>query len=314
MKVAVLGAGFSGLALSWYLLQKGCEVTLYDAKGIGAGASGIASGLLHPYPGEGVKRSLYADEAMKETLALLHLAQKFSIDQVADFSGLMRHATPDQSETLKKHITTYGDVDLISNDLFLIKSGVSVYSTVYLDGLYKACLSKGLTFCVKKITQINELVEYSHRFFALGAGIFAFPDMQIRKVNPVKGQALICEWPLYLPPLDKAVLGKGHIVPLGKGLVHLGSTYERGLLDEGTSLENTLQALAPLAKELVPAWNEINPIAVRSGIRLAPIGHYLPFFNKVGSQDWVLTGMGSRGLLYHAYIAKQLVEAAFFNS
>lgn len=51
MNIAIIGAGFSGLALAYFLLQSSAHVTLFDAVGIGGGASGIATGLLHPYPG-----------------------------------------------------------------------------------------------------------------------------------------------------------------------------------------------------------------------------------------------------------------------
>ena len=41
MKVAVLGAGYTGLACAWHLLHspfrpRGLEVTLFDERGIGA--------------------------------------------------------------------------------------------------------------------------------------------------------------------------------------------------------------------------------------------------------------------------------------
>ena len=53
MKVAIVGAGFSGLACAWHLLHMQTEppqVTLFDRKGIGGGASEITAGLIHPLP------------------------------------------------------------------------------------------------------------------------------------------------------------------------------------------------------------------------------------------------------------------------
>ena len=42
MKIAVIGAGLSGLSLACQLIDSGqCAVTLFDCKGIGGGASGI---------------------------------------------------------------------------------------------------------------------------------------------------------------------------------------------------------------------------------------------------------------------------------
>src|SRR3990167_8526020 len=111
MKAAVIGAGFGGLALCWHLLERGISVDLYDQKGVGAGASGVASGLLHPYAGEDLKRSWRADLALQEARDLLAVSQRFSSKQVADFSGLIRKTTEEQSRTLLKHASTYGDVE-----------------------------------------------------------------------------------------------------------------------------------------------------------------------------------------------------------
>ena len=77
VKLAVVGAGFSGLAVSFHLLERGVEVDLYDQKGVGSGASGIGSGLVHPYAGEQLRRSLYATEGMEATRRLLQVAGEY---------------------------------------------------------------------------------------------------------------------------------------------------------------------------------------------------------------------------------------------
>ena len=67
MKVAVIGAGFCGLAVVWNLLnqlfQPNLEVTLFDKTAIGSGASGVAAGLLHPYAGAHAKLNWRGKEA-----------------------------------------------------------------------------------------------------------------------------------------------------------------------------------------------------------------------------------------------------------
>lgn len=57
-RVAVIGGGFAGLAVSWHLLSTACnarpvQLHLFDAYGLGAGGSGAAAGLLHPYTARG---------------------------------------------------------------------------------------------------------------------------------------------------------------------------------------------------------------------------------------------------------------------
>lgn len=61
-RVAVVGGGFAGLAVSWHLLEAAraagqpLQLQLFDAYGLGAGGSGAAAGLLHPYTPRGKVR------------------------------------------------------------------------------------------------------------------------------------------------------------------------------------------------------------------------------------------------------------------
>ena len=57
-KLAVIGAGFAGLAVAWHLLaaatpSKPLHVEVFDVHGIAGGASGAAAGLLHPFSPRG---------------------------------------------------------------------------------------------------------------------------------------------------------------------------------------------------------------------------------------------------------------------
>ena len=313
MRAAVIGAGFSGLALCWHLLERGISVDLYDQKGIGAGASGVASGLLHPYAGEGLKRSWRADLALKESRDLLEIAQCFSSEKVADFSGLIRKTTEEQAKTMLKHALVYEDVELLSENVFLIKSGIAVFSEAYLEGLYRACLAKSMKFKIQRIGSYTELESYDFSFFAIGAGFFSGFGAEELKLKPVKGQSFVCSWPSHLPPLERGILEKGHVVPLKGGDVHLGSTYERGILDESPDCDKALLDLAPKARVLIPGWEEITVKECRTGIRIAHTGHYFPLLKKIEDKVWVMTALGSRGLLYHGYGAKILVESAVLD-
>ena len=60
--MAVIGGGFAGLAVAWHLLEAAraagqpLHLELFDAYGLGAGGSGAAAGLLHPYTPRGKVR------------------------------------------------------------------------------------------------------------------------------------------------------------------------------------------------------------------------------------------------------------------
>ncbi|MBS0628349.1 MAG: FAD-binding oxidoreductase, partial [Verrucomicrobia bacterium] len=185
-RAAVIGAGFSGLAISWHLLQRGMFVDLFDQKGVGGGPSGVASGLLHPYAGEQARRSYLADESMEEAKDLLKVAASYSKEPVADFSGVIRKATPKQVPMLRSHVEVYKDVVELDESTFLIKSGIAVHSQRYLEGLFSALQDRGMQWMIQKIHSLEELKEYDYYFLALGGGVFSFPGLEKFSLRPVK--------------------------------------------------------------------------------------------------------------------------------
>ena len=107
-KIAIIGGGFSGLALCYNLLKLGGNVIIFDGKGIGGGASGIASGLLHPYPGESTRLSWMGREGMKETKKLLQLVGK----DVYKETGILKVAvTQKQERAFRRLEEKYSDVE-----------------------------------------------------------------------------------------------------------------------------------------------------------------------------------------------------------
>lgn len=308
MKVAVVGAGFAGLALCYYLLEEGVSVELIEAKRLGGGASGAAVGLLHPYAGEQVRRSYLADEALSEARVLLTLAQTHSQDIVAQYSGILRKADEDQAKVLLEHQDKYKDVEQLEKDLFFIRSGIVVHSCNYLEGLFSALQAKGLQWKLQNISHMEELLGYDAFFLAIGGGVFSMPGLESFRLQGVKGQALICKWPHHLEKLSLSLMGKGYIVPMEGGTVQLGSTYERGKKDSDVDIERAVLELTPKAQALIPCWNKLDVIGGKAGVRVSRREHYFPLLSSIGNKGWIMSGLGSRGLLYHAYGAKKLVE------
>ena len=100
LNCAIIGAGFSGLALCYYLLEKGQKVTVFDGKGIGGEASGIASGLVHPYPGKEARLSWKGQEAMQASKDLFAIVGQSTKSFNMLKKGVIRLAiTEEQKET-----------------------------------------------------------------------------------------------------------------------------------------------------------------------------------------------------------------------
>src|SRR5581483_3535603 len=161
MKVAVIGAGFSGLSVAWHLLKK-VSVTLFDKEGIGAGASGIAAGLLHPFAGKWSKLNWNGFLAMQETCALIDEAQKEEKLPLADKRGILRPVVNEEQkeaffasfQKYPKELTWQENREL-SPALF-ISCGMVVHSQRYLQALFKSCQNMGLEYEQKEISSAQE--------------------------------------------------------------------------------------------------------------------------------------------------------------
>jgi glycine/D-amino acid oxidase-like deaminating enzyme len=283
MKIAIVGAGFAGLAAA-YELSDNHVVTLFDEKGIGGGASGASSGLLHPYPGEKGRRSWYADEAIAATKELLKVAEKTLGKSVANYNGILR---------LGPCLNPGPDVEKLGEDRFLIKSGITVFPELYLEGLWRACEKRGVKLVLQRIASLKELDSFDQVILAVGAGIRNFPECHQLKINFVKGQVLTCTID---EPLERSISAKRYtaLTP-SKEICHIGATYERDFIDELPNVEIAKQLLQP----------ETAILDCKAGIRVTNPAHYFPIVEKINPKTWVITALGSRGLLYHAYLIGQ---------
>lgn len=307
MRIAIVGAGFSGLAVAWNLLNLKNQVVVFDP--FSGGASVVAAGLLHPYVGEEARRSLFATEAMRKTEDLLHIAKK-SLKKEVYRKGIIRIVQNEkQRKAYKNHCVVFKDVIDLNNDHFLMKSGKTVFCKRYLQGMRLAIIEKGGQFFAEKITELEQLKTFDQIVVAAGASIHNFPEFAQLKLRFIKGQVLTCEIPPHLQ-IERSLVGKGYIATSHKsGICHVGATYERHDLTETVDLLNTQKLLFTKASSFYPDIWQLKPIDCSSAIRVVRQEHYLPIATKVSNKVWIITAMGSRGLLYHAYFGEKLAQA-----
>ena len=123
-----------------------------------------------------------------------------------------------------------------------------------------------------------------------------------------KGQVLELSWPRDKLPLSYPL--NSHVYLLmteSKRSCLVGATYERGINEAVTAIETAQKELLPKAIELYPSLKEASMMNCYAGMRAATPNH-LPLLQQLSPRQWILTGMGSKGLLYHALYAKELVE------
>jgi glycine/D-amino acid oxidase-like deaminating enzyme len=296
MRIAVIGAGIAGLAVAYHLLKKGAEVTLYDG---GPGASHASTGLLYPCPGRMAGRTWQSKEGMAATLELIDAAESALGLLVADRSGILRLPWAEwQKKAFLKHCRKSPDQATWTGEGMFIPSGMTVFSKRYLAGLKKACARARLI--TAKVENLSD-IQADRIILATGAETTKLANLPL---TPVKGQALLCRWK---DPLPYSLVGNGHITRTeDPHLCLIGSTYEHNFISPHPD-PNVIPELLAKAAAFHPPAKDYEVIDVIAGIRMAPSNGTRPMIEQLDARTWVMTGFGSRGLLYHALLAKKLV-------
>lgn len=323
--IAIIGAGFAALAAAHALLENKetpCHITLFHKDPVGVGASGVAAGLLHPYPGSKFKESFKGTQALHEAISLLNKAQLFSDKPLFIKSGIVKLALDDdQKKEFSKACHKYENLKFkkpeeLSSDLFInsshfgieIENGFLVYSQKYLIALKRLVESLGATFNEEKIFSLTELKHFDKIIVCSGYGIKELhPSVSLKYV---KGQILTCL--LKEPLVKKPVIANGYICPTIDPLVYtIGSSYEHHFKSDSIDTQEARRKILIPWQKIFPMIQEAQILECQAGVRVMHPPTYLPFLKKIDEKTTVFTGLGSRGLLYHAYLAKGLKDLIF---
>ncbi|HSW72561.1 MAG TPA: FAD-dependent oxidoreductase [Chlamydiales bacterium] len=305
-KIAIIGAGYAGLASAYYLLQKGCQITIFDS---GGGASRVSTGLMYGYPGEHARKSEYADLGIKETIHLLNVASDHLGKAVYQKKGIFRPAMIDkQKESFQKSLSLHPELiwwekekvqemlpECIPIPGLYIENAYQVDSKLYTEGLLGYLQTRGVEYQKKQISSLDELSSFDS-ILVTGTLAFHNPGCGI-----TKGQALICKSNRNFPC---NISGKGHM-SFANGICMLGSTYERDYQDDKPDLAKAI-SLKEQAALFFPQAKDLEVMECVSAFRIAKRGSYLPLIKRISEKATLFTGLGSRGLLYHALFASQL--------
>lgn len=331
MRIAILGAGFAGLATTWYLLQYtqgAATIDLYDPEPIGGGVSGLSSGLLHPFAGKHAKRLWKSAEGLKATHELISVASKGINRSLILSRGILRPAVTEEQiddfkrcSTLEKETAWWDAPKCLATipGLTLPETGGSLYIPHgltldvpgYLEGLWQSCALLGTQFHKTALIRESELKRYDKVVFALGYAIKHFKPLATLPIVGVKGQTLELEWPQDLPPLPHNLISGGYLVmSRDQKRCIAGATFERTFKTPGPEID---VAKAEILKKIAPFFPSVERakiLSCRAGVRAAtPTRNHLPIIGKISPKQWFFAGLGSKGLLYHAYFGDLLAQA-----
>lgn len=325
MKIALIGAGLSGLATGWFLLNSSknqIHITFFDPSGIGGGASGMAAGLMHPYSGASAKLNRYGLEGYQTTLNLLHLVSEKIGESVIIGEGLWRIAlTERQKNEYRLSSEKHEDIEwfeaeelkqkipsLSFHPGIFIRNSVTINCPNYLEGLWRACEEKGAILKKQLVNSLDELENFDKIIIAAGASVNTLLQYGKLPITGVKGQILEVAWPKSLEPLPHALNSYAYLLmDKEKNRCNIGATYERNYESISPNLCEAEKDIMPKAIALIPLLEGASILGCKAGIRASTPDH-LPLIQQIGVKYWVITGMGSKGLLYHALYAKKLSE------
>jgi len=324
LKISIIGAGYAGLALAIALkeLDPKLSITIFHRDPISASASSISTGLLHPLAGKFARKSFAAEEGFNQTKGLLDLSEKMLGQTVCQKGGMVRVANyPYQIGNYKrasrKHPinTWHEDGKAFHPDLdyplLFSPEAITVYSDLYVEGLKIACEKLGVSFKKQEVKSTDELA-FDRVVLCSGAGIVEFAEGKDLPVEKIKGQALILKYPKGFTPFPMSLLSKGHIsLCKDPNYCQIGSTYEKNY--SSPAPDENANTLVELIEQFFPRIKEFEVVGAKAGIRLSRIESYLPIVAPMSKKVWVFGALGSRGLIYHAYLADLLAKAMLFD-
>lgn len=312
--IAIVGAGFSGLATAWYLSNQGYQITLYDSSPLAKNASGISAGLLHLYTGYKATRAKNGDKRLQSALELLKVSSSALGTPVYQQTGLLRPVLKDnQSSFFKECADQHTDVHWMKAvevesrfpginplDAIWIESAYQVDTELYLKGLWKACEANGVKWETKTVTSTEDLPE-DLRIIATGA--YPLPQLSHLPIHQVKGQILEISWKYPLPfPISSGVyLVQGP----SKNSIYLGATFEHKFADDRKDIAVAHSLLFPKLKKLYAVPKDIKILSCKAALRASTPSRE-PFIEQIDQKTWTIVGMGSKGILYHAEAAMEL--------
>ncbi|MDR3506895.1 MAG: FAD-dependent 5-carboxymethylaminomethyl-2-thiouridine(34) oxidoreductase MnmC [Caulobacteraceae bacterium] len=326
--VAVIGAGVAGAALSRAFRALGAQVTVIEAQGPGAGASGNPAGLVMPRldAGGGAVAQLYA-QAFARAVDLL--------DQIPG-AVIARGAL--QMETGPKDPDRFDRI--AASELFEVGALERLYIEGAGEALGEPAAAGGLALRDGRVvapdlvlaawleapprratvgtitpwgegwrvldTRGAEITTADLVCVAAGAGGSALtPDLPL---TPVRGQ--ISEIEGAAPP--RPVIGGGYLIPTRDGLL-FGATHDRDdpAVDERPGdHQRNLVLLAGVRPGLAASLEGLS-VRGRASLRAA-CPDFLPLAGRVGTAEglFILSGLGSRGFCAAPLLAEHVAALA----
>lgn len=336
----ILGAGLAGVSLAHELSKRNRSVCLIDPNGVAGGASGTPLGLVNPATGRYATLSWEAEKCYSAIESNLELIQKYSRIPFYRKSGVLRPALDEKIATKMKSNFEATDwpqrwcswmnetelkqfhpwIECIGGGVWL-PIGLTVDMASYLNSFVDFLSSRNvecffdMDYSVEQ-NQSSWTVQFDNGSSVRTESIVYTNGIEAnevlsgysKKMTPVKGQLAVLESNTPLS-FKHAVSALGYITSLSEKTFVVGSTYEHTFEHAGID-EKGLNYLIHRFENVLPNLKGTYKVLNQwSGIR-ASTPNRKPLMGKLKDIDsaFIFSGLGSKGLLYSAYLALLMSE------
>ena len=322
LDIIIAGAGLGGTCAALYLSDSKRVALL---SGTAPAASTIAAGLVNPFAGQRMGGLWNAGVAYEDFLYTLRRADAL---ETYNPCGILRPALNEVQASLFRTISlekpdsfTWLQPDQMAGmypsitapfGAAITKGGVADIPQV-LDRLITSLIPRCTVIHnnlanwedhgsnVTAILDSDRSLRTKKLILAVGAGYQFIPKLSNLNLHCTKGQ-LVHVSPSTEIPLP--VSGYGYAVPTKDRLI-LGTTYEHAPQDLEPNEEGIAKILA-LTQQMIPSVASAKILSASAGIRVGVPGTRLPMVGALTDNVWVLTGLGSKGLLFGSHIGRNL--------
>lgn len=324
---AVIGGGLAGASIA-SRLSRNNSVLLVHSESPGMEGSATEAGLVNPIMTRQGARVWNAEGALS---SFQKLVQESAASEFVKMAGVYRPASTEKQavsfqEVARQypHLCSWMGPDAWSSRFrevraplggIYVSAGGAVDIPGYVGLLHNVARDNGCTLVRDRAVGLNDddaschiRLESGREFaartvvLAVGAGYSSFSQLRKLNVHRIKGQTVTIRKPEGMGRLP-LLSGSGYLVDNGSTLL-AGSSYEHEFSDNEVD-QGVLEKLVEKASKMVPGLEGAEIIRGHAGVRVTVPKSYLPMVGPVDQAGnvWVVTGLGSKGILMSAWIA-----------
>ncbi|MFM7177504.1 MAG: NAD(P)/FAD-dependent oxidoreductase [Bacteroidota bacterium] len=334
MRVLVVGYGFAGSSLSYFLCKYGIQVDIitnpiFDK----SSSSTISAGIMLPFSGKRKTLSHKVSAALPFALdhyqtiqnhakskILYDLPVRQLLIEARDYNDWFSKTNEKETAQFIEHI----HISVISEKLkshigFLQFSHTNAIHSAELLNAYKStspnCVFHSEQFNFEKLVINDTCIKYNNQkfdqvIFCDGYRVIENPYWNKLPFMPVKGEIIDIHAPdLHL---DFILNGTLYVIPLGNDNYKVGATYNWNEIDEIPS-SSGIQYLKSELEKMISADYDI--IDHKAGVRPAiqdrrPVLGFHPQFKTIG----IFNGLGTKGAMLSPYYGNMMANHIANNS